>query len=78
MVYCKHWKKNEYFIKTLFFSCFSYLPWFEVYYKLLNTLADYLAKEQVILHILVLCEKFPWDISHHFKYYKGILYCLKV
>ncbi|NWW52312.1 DEN1B protein, partial [Pedionomus torquatus] len=24
----------------------SYLPWFEVYYKLLNTLADYLAKEQ--------------------------------
>ncbi|NWS65981.1 DEN1B protein, partial [Crotophaga sulcirostris] len=27
-------------------SCFSYLPWFEVYYKLLNTLADYLAKEQ--------------------------------
>ncbi|NXI53847.1 DEN1B protein, partial [Chloroceryle aenea] len=25
---------------------FSYLPWFEVYYKLLNTLADYLAKEQ--------------------------------
>ncbi|KYO34542.1 DENN domain-containing protein 1B isoform C [Alligator mississippiensis] len=24
----------------------SYLPWFEVYYKLLNTLADYLDKEQ--------------------------------
>ncbi|XP_042660318.1 DENN domain-containing protein 1B isoform X2 [Tyto alba] len=24
----------------------SYLPWFEVYYKLLNTLADYLSKEQ--------------------------------
>ncbi|XP_042319173.1 DENN domain-containing protein 1B isoform X2 [Sceloporus undulatus] len=24
----------------------SYLPWFEVYYKLLNTLADYLAKDQ--------------------------------
>ncbi|KAM4659194.1 DENN domain-containing protein 1B isoform 4-T6 [Amazona ochrocephala] len=24
----------------------SYLPWFEVYYKLLNTLADYSAKEQ--------------------------------
>ncbi|KAM9378892.1 DENN domain-containing protein 1B isoform 2-T2 [Phaethornis superciliosus] len=24
----------------------SYLPWFEVYYRLLNTLADYLAKEQ--------------------------------
>ncbi|XP_028629620.1 DENN domain-containing protein 1B isoform X2 [Grammomys surdaster] len=23
----------------------SYLPWFEIYYKLLNTLADYLAKE---------------------------------
>ncbi|KFO72394.1 DENN domain-containing protein 1A, partial [Cuculus canorus] len=30
----------------VFLSCFSYLPWFEVYYKLLNTLADYLAKEQ--------------------------------
>uniref|UniRef100_A0A7M4FLM7 DENN domain containing 1B n=1 Tax=Crocodylus porosus TaxID=8502 RepID=A0A7M4FLM7_CROPO len=24
----------------------SYLPWFEIYYKLLNTLADYLDKEQ--------------------------------
>ncbi|XP_055671022.1 DENN domain-containing protein 1B isoform X4 [Falco peregrinus] len=28
------------------FDIESYLPWFEVYYKLLNTLADYLAKEQ--------------------------------
>ncbi|KFQ35455.1 DENN domain-containing protein 1B, partial [Merops nubicus] len=28
------------------FCILSYLPWFEVYYKLLNTLADYLAKEQ--------------------------------
>ncbi|XP_064310833.1 DENN domain-containing protein 1B isoform X4 [Phalacrocorax carbo] len=28
------------------FDVESYLPWFEVYYKLLNTLADYLAKEQ--------------------------------
>ncbi|PIN99529.1 hypothetical protein AB205_0062160 [Aquarana catesbeiana] len=28
------------------FIPFSYLPWFEVYYKLLNTLADYLVKEQ--------------------------------
>ncbi|GAB1285495.1 DENN domain-containing protein 1B [Apodemus speciosus] len=27
------------------FSVSVYLPWFEVYYKLLNTLADYLAKE---------------------------------
>ncbi|XP_036711598.1 DENN domain-containing protein 1B isoform X1 [Balaenoptera musculus] len=27
----------------------SYLPWFEVYYKLLNTLADYLAKELKLL-----------------------------
>uniref|UniRef100_A0AAX7V891 UDENN domain-containing protein n=1 Tax=Astatotilapia calliptera TaxID=8154 RepID=A0AAX7V891_ASTCA len=26
----------------------SYLPWFEIYYKLLNTLADYLSKQQVI------------------------------
>uniref|UniRef100_A0A3P8WMD2 DENN domain containing 1B n=1 Tax=Cynoglossus semilaevis TaxID=244447 RepID=A0A3P8WMD2_CYNSE len=25
----------------------SYLPWFEIYYKLLNTLADYLLKKQV-------------------------------
>uniref|UniRef100_A0A3Q0RT70 DENN domain containing 1B n=1 Tax=Amphilophus citrinellus TaxID=61819 RepID=A0A3Q0RT70_AMPCI len=25
----------------------SYLPWFEIYYKLLNTLADYLSKQQV-------------------------------
>uniref|UniRef100_A0A3B4U7J1 DENN domain containing 1B n=1 Tax=Seriola dumerili TaxID=41447 RepID=A0A3B4U7J1_SERDU len=25
----------------------SYLPWFEIYYKLLNTLADYLTKQQV-------------------------------
>uniref|UniRef100_A0A667Y3T6 DENN domain containing 1B n=1 Tax=Myripristis murdjan TaxID=586833 RepID=A0A667Y3T6_9TELE len=24
----------------------SYLPWFEIYYKLLNTLADYLCKHQ--------------------------------
>lgn len=24
----------------------SYLPWFEIYYKLLNTLADYLGKQQ--------------------------------
>nr|XP_046248286.1 DENN domain-containing protein 1B isoform X2 [Scatophagus argus] len=24
----------------------SYLPWFEIYYKLLNTLADYLSKQQ--------------------------------
>uniref|UniRef100_A0A670YAQ2 UDENN domain-containing protein n=1 Tax=Pseudonaja textilis TaxID=8673 RepID=A0A670YAQ2_PSETE len=30
----------------------SYLPWFEMYYKLLNTLAEYLAKEQVILLLL--------------------------
>lgn len=27
----------------------SYLPWFEVFYKLLNVLADYTAKGQVIL-----------------------------
>lgn len=27
---------------------FSYLPWFEVFYKLLNNLADYLKKGQVI------------------------------
>ena len=29
----------------------SYLPWFEIYYKLLNTLADYLTKHQVIRSI---------------------------
>lgn len=28
----------------------SYLPWFEIYYKLLNTLADYLTKQQVIIY----------------------------
>lgn len=27
----------------------SYLPWFEIYYKLLNTLADYLTKQQVMI-----------------------------
>ncbi|XP_073887813.1 DENN domain-containing protein 1B isoform X8 [Macaca fascicularis] len=30
---------------TICLCILSYLPWFEVYYKLLNTLADYLAKE---------------------------------
>ncbi|XP_002760657.5 DENN domain-containing protein 1B isoform X6 [Callithrix jacchus] len=30
---------------TVCLCILSYLPWFEVYYKLLNTLADYLAKE---------------------------------
>lgn len=62
-----------------FSSSFSYLPWFEVYYKLLNTLADYLAKEQVILHILFLCVKdFPCNNSHYFKCYKGILHSLNL
>lgn len=32
--------------QTLWFSC-SYLPWFEVFYKLLNILADYTTKGQV-------------------------------
>ncbi len=42
--------------KTFSYSC-SYLPWFEIYYKLLNTLADYLTKQQVIISLLciVLC-----------------------
>uniref|UniRef100_A0A673C7X1 DENN domain containing 1B n=1 Tax=Sphaeramia orbicularis TaxID=375764 RepID=A0A673C7X1_9TELE len=31
----------------------SYLPWFEIYYKLLNTLADYLTKQQVIISFSV-------------------------
>lgn len=39
---------NEYIFSD---SC-SYLPWFEIYYKLLNTLADYLTKHQVIECIL--------------------------
>uniref|UniRef100_A0A3P8SDN3 DENN domain containing 1B n=1 Tax=Amphiprion percula TaxID=161767 RepID=A0A3P8SDN3_AMPPE len=30
----------------------SYLPWFEIYYKLLNTLADYLGKQQVICNCM--------------------------
>ncbi|TSW35262.1 DENN domain-containing protein 1B [Bagarius yarrelli] len=31
---------------NLFLVSCSYLPWFEIYYKLLNTLADYLTKHQ--------------------------------
>uniref|UniRef100_A0A3Q4C049 UDENN domain-containing protein n=1 Tax=Mola mola TaxID=94237 RepID=A0A3Q4C049_MOLML len=31
-------------------SRLNYLPWFEVFYKLLNNLADYLMKGQVSLH----------------------------
>lgn len=34
-------------LKPLIFFCCSYLPWFEVFYKLLNNLADYLTKGQV-------------------------------
>lgn len=34
---------------TLYVLSCSYLPWFEIYYKLLNTLADYLLKQQVKL-----------------------------
>uniref|UniRef100_A0A8C4YST0 UDENN domain-containing protein n=1 Tax=Gopherus evgoodei TaxID=1825980 RepID=A0A8C4YST0_9SAUR len=30
----------------------SYLPWFEVFYKILNNIADHLAKEQVSLGLL--------------------------
>lgn len=30
-----------------FFLIHSHLPWFEVFYKLLNNLADYLTKGQV-------------------------------
>ena len=29
------------------FLCPSYLPWFEIFYRLLNTLADYSLKGQV-------------------------------
>lgn len=28
----------------------SYLPWFEVFYKILNILADYTVKGQVCMH----------------------------
>jgi len=59
VVFSKHWKKYIDILLKCFSPCsFSYLPWFEVYYKLLNTLADYLAKEQVILDILFLCVKY--------------------
>lgn len=40
------------------FVSFSYLPWFEIYYKLLNTLADYLTKQQVMIpfeHLILAC-----------------------
>uniref|UniRef100_A0A667YMX9 DENN domain containing 1C n=1 Tax=Myripristis murdjan TaxID=586833 RepID=A0A667YMX9_9TELE len=33
----------------------SYLPWFEVFYKLLNNLADYLTKGQVSFCMLSVC-----------------------
>lgn len=57
-----YWKSNSHakfnhafkiIMKTLFhqFDC-SYLPWFEVFYKLLNNLADYLTKGQVSFHCL--------------------------
>uniref|UniRef100_A0A8C0G5W6 UDENN domain-containing protein n=1 Tax=Chelonoidis abingdonii TaxID=106734 RepID=A0A8C0G5W6_CHEAB len=35
----------------------SYLPWFEVFYKILNNIADHLAKEQVSLGLL---DPFRW------------------
>lgn len=38
--------------KEIVFSPCSYLPWFEIYYKLLNTLADYLVKQQVSIGYL--------------------------
>lgn len=43
-------------------SCFSssfpsYLPWFEVFYKLLNILADYTAKGQVFTFYFILFSK---------------------
>ncbi len=40
-------------MKTIFnqFDC-SYLPWFEVFYKLLNNLADYITKGQVRVFLL--------------------------
>lgn len=49
------WNQTKNWIKTFplirfSLSC-SYLPWFEIYYKLLNTLADYLTKQQVILSV---------------------------
>ncbi|KAM7388056.1 hypothetical protein PAMP_024257 [Pampus punctatissimus] len=38
--------QNFTFVLTDIDSKQSYLPWFEIYYKLLNTLADYLTKQQ--------------------------------
>ena len=38
---------HRHIFKLLLLLFYSYLPWFEVYYKLLNTLADYLTKELV-------------------------------
>lgn len=45
----------------------SYLPWFEVFYKLLNNLADYLAKGQVRCQRVPVCVSllfFTGRISH--------------
>uniref|UniRef100_A0A672R7P7 UDENN domain-containing protein n=1 Tax=Sinocyclocheilus grahami TaxID=75366 RepID=A0A672R7P7_SINGR len=36
----------------------SYIPWFEIYYKLLNTLADYLSKHQVSCVMVTLSSYF--------------------
>uniref|UniRef100_A0A3B4TH35 DENN domain containing 1C n=1 Tax=Seriola dumerili TaxID=41447 RepID=A0A3B4TH35_SERDU len=40
---------------------YCYLPWFEVFYKLLNNLADYLTKGQVSFHCL--CGTVPYFIA---------------
>lgn len=50
---------------TLYVLSCSYLPWFEIYYKLLNTLADYLLKQQVkVLFGFLICinDTSPWKI----------------
>lgn len=44
----------------------SYLPWFEVFYKLLNNLADYLAKGQVRFHRLPACVSHALFYGAHF------------
>lgn len=52
-------------MKTIFnLFDYSYLPWFEVFYKLLNNLADYLTKGQVSLHCLRVSTPFYEYHSH--------------
>lgn len=69
-------KTSFYFLINIFFLFFdSYLPWFEIYYKLLNTLADYLLKNQVRHPQLI---ESIWHMNWNFSMYKNIRVCKMV